>query len=78
MECLHGERINLVSIGDSVFEREAAHFVSCRHENVAATKTIKFIETPTLAQLRRQICTVTRKLPRICDVEKSFDVDMEF
>ena len=73
-----GERINLVSIGDSIFEREAAHFVGRRHENVATTKTIKFIEIPTLAQLRRQIETVTRKLPRICDVEKSFDVDMEF
>jgi hypothetical protein len=64
--------------GDSIFEREAAHFVGRRHENVAATKTIKFIQMPTLAQLRQQIGTVIWMLPRFCDVEKSFDVDMEF
>ena len=77
MRELKGERINLVSIGDSIFEREAAHFVSSRHKNVEATKTVKFIDSPTIEQLRRQLVTVTEKLPMICGVEKSFDVDME-
>ena len=72
-----GERINLVSIGDSIFEREAAHFVSSKSKNVEATKTVKFIDSPTIAQLRRQLVTATEKLPMICDVVKSFDVDME-
>jgi hypothetical protein len=77
MRELKGERINLVSIGDSIFEREAAHFVSSKHKNVEATKTVKFIDSPTIAQLRRQLVTATEKLPMVCDAEKSFDVDME-
>ena len=40
-------------------------------------KTVKFIDSPTIEQLRRQLVTVTEKLPVICGVEKSFDVDTE-
>eukprot|EP01052_Picozoa_sp_SAG31_P021861 SAG31_NODE_1711_length_7472_cov_2.107555_5_plen_67_part_00 len=65
-----------MSIGDSIFEREAAHFAS-KQPNVAATKTVKFIDSPSIEQLRRQLVTVTEKIPMICEVDKSFDVDME-
>ena len=72
-----GERINLVSPATQYLSGKRRTSWG-RHENVAATKTIKFIQMPTLAQLRQQIGTVIWMLPRFCDVEKSFDVDMEF
>ena len=38
---------------------------------------VKFIDSPSIEQLRRQIVTVTEKIPMICEVGRSFDVDME-
>lgn len=73
---LTGKNINLVSVGDSIFEREAAHFAS-KQSHVETTKTVKFIDSPSIEQLRRQIVTVTEKIPMICEVGRSFDVDME-
>ena len=71
-----GENINMISIGDSIFEREATHYASGQLQ-VQTTKTVKFIDSPTIEQLRRQLVTVTAKMPMICGIERSFDADME-
>ena len=73
---LTGSNINMVSIGDSIFEREAAHFAS-KQSRVGTTKTVKFVDSPTIEQLRRQLATLTGKIDMICLAEHSFDVDME-
>ena len=73
---LTGTNINMVSIGDSIFEREAAHFAS-KQSRVGMTKTVKFVDSPTIEQLRRQLTTLTGKIDMICLAEHSFDVDME-
>lgn len=73
---LTGSNINMVSIGDSIFEREAAHFAS-KQSRVGTTKTVKFVDSPTIEQLRRQLTTLTGKIDMICLAEHSFDVDME-
>jgi hypothetical protein len=74
---LKEENINLVSIGDSTFERDATHFVSRVRQNVVAAKTVKFIHSPTIEQLRRQLVMLTDELPIICELAKTFDVDVE-
>lgn len=68
--------MNLISIGDSIFEREAAHYAS-RQCRTACTKTIKFIDSPTVAQLRMQISKLAERLPSILGHEGSVDVDIE-
>lgn len=45
---------NVLSFGDSHVEREAVH-VAARRFSMAQTKSVKFVERPTLEQLRRQV-----------------------
>ena len=71
-----GSSINIVSVGDSVFEREAAHFVG-KQSRVDATKTVKFVDMPNIEQLRRQICTLTAQLDSIIGEEQSLDIELE-
>lgn len=47
-------RKNVLSFGDSIHERHAIHKVMTRVTN-ANTKSIKFVERPTLEQLKRQV-----------------------
>ena len=72
----------LLACAASLARREpigsSAHFWNAAaSKTMEVTKTVKFIDSPTIEQLRRQLVTVTEKLPMICDVEKSLDVDME-
>ena len=73
---LTGSNINLVSVGDSIFEREAAHFVS-QQSCVDLVKTVKFVDSPTIAMLRRQLSTLTGQIDTIVAAGRSFDVDMK-
>ena len=68
--------MTLVSIGDSIFEREAAHYAS-RQCKTALTKTVKFVDSPTVSQLRMQIGNLTDKMPSIMGHGGSIDVDIE-
>ena len=68
--------LNLVSIGDSVSERKAAHFVGTQVEAEIKVKTVKFVERPDIEKLRRQLMLVTNNLGEICAHPASFDVNL--
>jgi len=68
--------MNFLSIGDSIFERAAAHYVGKR-KGVGLTKTVKFIDMPTIDQLRRQLTMLTVRLDLIYRAERSLDVEMD-
>lgn len=72
------ERMHLVSIGDSVFERNAAHFAGQAH-STASIKTVKFIdpwEGPTIQQLTNQLHLMTGALREACLQDASIDLEM--
>jgi hypothetical protein len=58
-----GKRIehkrNIISFGDSIHERAAIHKVTATMGPQTRTKSIKFVERPTLEQLKRQVDLVT-------------------
>lgn len=66
---------NIVSIGDSINERTAAHAIPRRLQNTRI-KTIKFVERPSLEQLRKQLDLLLRYLPGICHHSTSFDINL--
>lgn len=70
------EHMNLISVGDSVSERDAAHFVGGRTQTEAKVKTVKFVERPDIEQLRRQLMLLTNNLGEICQHPGSFDVNL--
>lgn len=49
-------RINLLSIGDGVYERVAARVAASPQDLV---KTLKFVDSPSIAQLRQQLKVVS-------------------
>jgi hypothetical protein len=68
--------LNLLVLGDSVSERDAAHAVRRYWLQDALVKTVKLVERPTLEQLRRELELVRKALPHICAFEGSFDVNL--
>lgn len=70
--------INLLSVGDSMYERVAAQGLLPK-QNVGLCKTVKFVDTPkpTIAQLRGQITSLIAGFETIAGAGHSFDVDME-
>ena len=54
--------INIVSIGDGIYERVAARVCAEKQDLV---KTIKFVDSPTIAQLRRQLRLTAEILPDV-------------
>ncbi|GJQ08961.1 hypothetical protein GpartN1_g752.t1 [Galdieria partita] len=68
-------RLNLLVLGDSLNERDAGHIAgtvyTCSH-----VKSVKFIERPTIEQLKRQLSLIISSLHHLCDHEGSFDVNM--
>lgn len=73
-------QVHLVSIGDSVFERNAAHFAA-RQFSIASIKTVKLIdpwEGPTVDQLRRQLEVLTDNLRQTCSQDCSLNLEMKF
>mmetsp|Transcript_46188 Transcript_46188/g.75372 ORF Transcript_46188/g.75372 Transcript_46188/m.75372 type:complete len:244 (+) Transcript_46188:373-1104(+) len=67
------EPSNVLSVGDSHTEREAVHSVG-RTLNNAKIKSVKFIERPTLEQLRKQCELVASNLPQICAYDGHLDL----
>jgi hypothetical protein len=43
---------------------------------VALVKTIKFVDSPSIAMLRRQLATLTAQMDQIVKAEQSFDLNM--
>lgn len=52
-------RRNIMSFGDSIHERAAIHKVTAGMGPLTKTKSIKFVERPTVEQLKRQLDLVT-------------------
>ena len=50
----HDRHKNIISFGDSVHERHAVHKVTSTLRNVH-TKSVKFVERPSVEQLKRQV-----------------------
>jgi hypothetical protein len=70
--------LNLVSVGDSLYERFAAKRLAANGK-VARCKTVKFLDEPqpTIARLRAQIASLRASLETIVCASHSFDVDLE-
>jgi hypothetical protein len=74
------DRPHLLSIGDSEFERNAAHYAA-KTCATASVKTVKFIdpwEGPSISQLRSQLRRLTEVLQETSAREGSVDLEMEF
>ena len=65
---------NVISLGDSNHERLAIHRVTYHLGPSVRTKSIKFIERPTVEQLKRQVDLVTSCFEEICDHDSSLDL----
>jgi len=62
-----------ISFGDSEYERKAVHRVSKNHKQLL-TKSVKFIENPTVPQLIKQLDTISSYLQEISKVENNLDL----
>lgn len=67
--------LNLLVLGDSLNERNAGHVAGTVYVG-SYVKNVKFIERPTIEQLKRQLSLVISSLHHLCDHEGSFDVNM--
>ncbi len=67
-------RRNIISFGDSVYERAAIHKVAAAMGAHTRTKSIKFVERPTLEQLKRQVDLVTSCFEEIARHNGSLDL----
>lgn len=73
--CDTAEPVNLVSIGDSLNERTAAHHVGGKYDS-GSIKTVKFVERPDIDQIRRQLSLIASNLGDIATHDGSFDVNL--
>jgi len=64
---------NILSFGDSVHEREALYTVTENVHNVQ-TKSVKFVERPTIEQLQRQLQVVLSCFDYICGYTGNLDL----
>lgn len=69
------QMLNVLVLGDSMSERDAAHALSTRLPN-SRVKTVKFVERPSIDQLMRQVQLVAQSLPDLATYASSFDVDL--
>lgn len=67
--------LNVLVLGDSMSERDAAHGLSSRLPN-SKVKTVKFVERPSIDQLMRQVQLVAQSLPDLASYASSVDVDL--
>lgn len=67
-------RKNILSFGDSVHERAAVHRVTSNMGPLTRTKSIKFVERPTVEQLKRQVDLVASCLEEICRHDGHLDL----
>lgn len=69
-----GAKRNVVSFGDSVHERAAIHKVTAGLGPACRTKSIKFVERPTVEQLKRQVDLVANCFHEIATHNGSLDL----
>lgn len=69
------DELNVLVLGDSMSERDAAHALGSRLPN-SRVKTVKFVERPSIDQLMRQVQLVAQSLPDLASYASSFDVDL--
>lgn len=69
------DELNVLVLGDSMSERDAAHALGSRMPN-SRVKTVKFVERPSIDQLMRQVQLVAQSLPDLASYASSFDVDL--
>lgn len=67
-------RKNILSFGDSIHERAAIHKVTANMGAATRTKSIKFVERPTVEQLKRQVDLVASCFEEICKHDGSLDL----
>lgn len=67
-------RRNILSFGDSIHERAAIHKVTATMGPAVRTKSIKFVERPTVEQLKRQVDLVLSCFEDICRHNGSLDL----
>mmetsp|Transcript_122838 Transcript_122838/g.358512 ORF Transcript_122838/g.358512 Transcript_122838/m.358512 type:complete len:335 (+) Transcript_122838:71-1075(+) len=69
--------VNLVVLGDSPAEMEAAHCAAKVYEGPSLIKTVKFREAPSISQLLGQISRVAQDLGEIVREDQSMSKDLE-
>lgn len=67
-------RRNVLSFGDSVHERTAIHKVTSGMGSETRTKSIKFVERPTVEQLKRQVDLVLSCFDDVCHHDGHLDL----
>lgn len=77
VEKITGRSLNLISIGDSNFERIAAkHAGRMKGGHHAHTKTVKFVDSPSLEKLESELHVLADQLDDLCDLQCSADWDV--
>jgi hypothetical protein len=67
---------NLICIGDSIIEMEAAHILASKF-NQSVIKTVKFIEKPRPEELCRQLNLIINKFDSITSSVKNLTVRVD-
>jgi hypothetical protein len=70
------KHINIICIGDAIFEIEASEMLASNFKNYYL-KTIKFRENPGLSELNKQLNLIVREFDRIFSMEKSIKIHVE-
>lgn len=65
---------NIISFGDSIHEREAIRLVTTQYGSNCRTKSVKFVERPTVEQLKRQVDLVASCIEEIVRHNGSLDL----
>lgn len=73
---IHDRVDNIVSIGDSMHERDAVYAATECVRDAVRTKSIKFMEKPTLPFLQRQLHLIASFMEHICNFESHLDLMM--
>jgi len=71
-----GSVMNIVSMGDSWFERDAACALGNKFTQ-AFTKTIKFKEKPSPEELRKELELLALKFEKIMDADRNLTINLE-
>lgn len=69
------EQLNVLVLGDSLSERDAAHALASRMPT-SCVKSVKLVERPTVAQLQRQITLLYGSFRDLREHYGSFDVNL--
>ena len=66
--------IDIISIGDSIYERNAIHYSTYKYKDKIRTKSFKFIDKPNIKQLEKQLGLFHSCLQYI--LNQHFDLDL--